>query len=276
MMKKQRVWFISGCSSGFGRGLARAALERGDCVAVTARNLDAVSDLVDKHAARARAIQLDVTDSSSVRRAVAQAIEAFGRIDVLVNNAGYALQGVFEDATDAQIRRVFETNVFGLMDLTRAVVSGMRTQGSGHIINLSSIVGRLSGPLLAYYSATKFAVEGLSEALAGELTDFGIRVTLIEPGPYATDFASRSLDPIASSDAYVKLTERANASYAGMIFDDPQAVVDAIVQVASLATPPLRLPVGTQALGMARDALRAQSTELERWAGLSTGGGYVV
>ncbi|WP_321886166.1 SDR family NAD(P)-dependent oxidoreductase [Burkholderia cenocepacia] len=275
-MKKQKVWFISGCSSGFGRGLAKAALERGDYVAVTARRLEAVSDLVEAWPGLAHAICLDVTDPAAVRSAVASALEAFGRIDVLVNNAGYALQGAFEDATDVQIRRIFETNVFGLMDLTRAVLPSMRAAGGGRIINLSSIVGRLSGPLLAYYSATKFAVEGLSEALAGELVDFGIRVSSIEPGPHATDFVSRSLDPIPVSEAYAGVTERAMAGLGGMEFDDPQAVVDAIIQVVESAIPPLRLPVGAHALNMARDALRAQSAELDRWAGLSTGAGYVV
>ncbi len=186
MPHPSRVWLISGCSTGFGRALAQAALERGDRVVATARRRAALAELAAAFGERVLTLELDVTRADQVRAVVEEARRRFGRIDVLVNNAGYGMQGSLEDVSDRDTRALFETNVFGVLSLTRAALPLMRAQRSGHIVNMSSVGGRTSAPLIGLYSATKFAIEGLSVALAGELAPHGIRVTVIEPGPGST------------------------------------------------------------------------------------------
>lgn len=257
-----RVWFITGCSSGFGRKLSEMLLDRGQRVVVTARDPDAVSDLGLLYPDSALIVRLDVTDPAQNRAAVAQALAAFRRIDVLVNNAGYGVQGPVEDIDDFHIRRVFETNVFGLIDLTRSVLPTLRAQRSGHIINLSSVAGRVGYPLLALYSGTKFAVEGFSEGLASEVASFGIRVTLIEPGPFATDFPNRSMELIPSSEPYRPITDAMQKALAGLPFGDPSEVINAIIHIAGSSDPPLRLVIGNYAVQSVRNSLMAQLAEL--------------
>src|SRR5580692_3975655 len=188
----QRVWFITGASTGFGRLLAQEVLKSGGKVVVTARKLDKVADLEAQYPQTAKAIALDVTNAGQVDSVVAQAIEKFGRVDVLVNNAGYGVAGAIEEVSEDEFMPMFETNVFGLLKVTKAFLPHLRKQRSGHILNISSIGGLIGGQGIGMYNATKFAVEGLSEALAAELAPLGIRVTVIEPGPFRTDFLGRS------------------------------------------------------------------------------------
>ena len=187
-----KVWLITGASTGLGRELAEQVLAAGGSVAATARKPEQLALLTENYGDQALALALDVTDQASIDAAVTATLAHFGRIDVLVNNAGYGLVGAIEEASENEFMPMFDTNVFGLLRVTRAVLPGMRQQGSGHILNLSSIGGLIATPGLGYYNATKFAVEGISEALTGELQPLGIRVTVVEPGPFRTDFLGRS------------------------------------------------------------------------------------
>lgn len=183
-----RVWFITGCSTGFGAALARAVLKQGDRVVVTSRKVEATHQFVGEFPGRAIPMELDVTRPQMVQHIVQQAIEQTGHIDVLVNNAGYGIVGAVEEVSDAEARQVFETNVMGLLHVTRAVLPHMRQRRSGHVINMSSMTGLFAPAGFGFYSGTKFAVEGLTEAMAAELKPLGIRVTLVEPGPFRTNF----------------------------------------------------------------------------------------
>ncbi len=201
-----KVWFITGCSTGFGRVFAETLLKIPVKLVATARqpqSLEALYRLSDKHPeAELLTLQLDITNSENIRNAVSAAEERFKRIDVLVNNAGYGMVGALEESNMAHIRSLFDTNVFGLIEMTQAVLPIMRKQRGGHIINMSSVAGVMSTPGLGIYNATKYAVEGLSEALALEVAELGIKVTLIEPGPFRTDFAGRSVDNMTELDDY--------------------------------------------------------------------------
>ena len=187
------VWLITGCSTGFGRELARRVLEHGWCAVITARRPETVGDLAKGHEDRALVLALDVDDEASIAAAVVAAEARFGRIDVLVNNAGYGYCAAIEEAEDDQVRAMFQTNVFGLAAMTKAVLPGMRKARSGAIVNISSVGGIVGNPGTGWYAATKFAVEGLSDALSKELGPLGIRVLIVEPGPFRTDWAGRSL-----------------------------------------------------------------------------------
>jgi NAD(P)-dependent dehydrogenase (short-subunit alcohol dehydrogenase family) len=187
-----KVWFITGCSTGLGRDLARAVLERGDRVVVTARDPASVRDLVAGRAGQAIALALDVTDREQAEAAVRDAIAAFGRIDVLVNNAGIGYFGAIEESEEAEVRRMFEVNVFGLARMIHLALPGMRERRRGHVVNIASIGGLRAFPAVGYYNATKFAVVGLSEALALETAPLGIKVTIVEPSGFRTDWAGRS------------------------------------------------------------------------------------
>ncbi len=180
-MSESKVWFITGTSSGFGKSLAEEVLAKGERVVATARKPEVLADLIEKYPETARAVKLDVNNLQEVKTAVSEAIKEFGRIDVLVNNAGYALVGAIEETTDEQIRRQFDTNVFGVLNVTREVLPVLREQKSGHIVNIGSVVGISAAPSMGIYSATKFALEGLSEALAAEVAPFGIKTMIVEP-----------------------------------------------------------------------------------------------
>ena len=192
-MSDSKIWFITGCSTGFGRELAEQVLARGERVVLTARNPGQVQDIAAKYPDHALALALDVTNEQAIRKAVADAEARFGQIDVLVNNAGYGYFSAIEDGEDAEIRRQFETNVFGLISLTRHVLPGMRERRSGRIINVSSIGGLVAFPATGYYHATKWAVEGFSESLSKEVGPLGIKVIIVEPGRFRTDWAGRSV-----------------------------------------------------------------------------------
>jgi len=271
-MKKS--WLITGCSTGFGRLLARDLLKKGQQVAATARNVDRLADLApDDHPDFLRD-ELDVTRGSQINHAVAAALERFGRIDVLVNNAGYGYFSTFEEGDTDEIRRMFETNVFGLIRLTQAVLPSMRRRRDGLIVNLSSIAGRVAFPRAAFYNATKFAVEALSEALHHEVRPFGIRVAVIEPGAYDTDFGPRSAvrspgltDPNAPYAAQAPIWDAA-AALMMPEKQDPQQVVDAIIAAADDTTPSFRrLPLGNDAAELVR---QRESMSDDEFIGLMT------
>lgn len=274
-MTDNKVWFITGCSTGFGRELARQVLDRGDRAVLTARNTAQLDDLVATYGERAFVLPLDVTDEAMIRQSVASAEAHFGRIDVLVNNAGYGYFSAIEEGEDDQIRRQFETNVFGLFSLTRHVLPGMRARRSGHIVNVSSVGGLVAFPATGYYHASKFAVEGFSESLSMEVAPLGIKVTIVEPGRFRTDWAGRSvieskilIDDYA--DTAGKRREQARA-YTGTQPGDPARGAAAIVTVVDEANPPLRLLLGPDAYQIAMARLDALRDNFTAWESLSTG-----
>jgi len=270
------VWFITGCSTGFGRELARHALERGYRVAVTARDPAAVADLAAGHGDRA--LVLDVTRAEQIAAAVGAAEARFGRIDVLVNNAGVGYFGSVEDSEDAEVRRMFEINFWGLANMTRAVLPGMRARRSGHIVNVSSMGGVRGAPAVGYYNATKFGLEGLSEALAQETAPLGIKVLIVEPSGFRTDWAGRSANqtkrPIADYDDTAGARLRMIRGYSGKQPGDPARAAAAIVQAVESPDPPLRLMLGKAALAAGRGKVEAMSRDFEAWAAVSEGADF--
>ncbi len=267
MKNKNRVWFITGSSSGFGRELAEQVLEGGEKVVATARNVGDVEDLVEKYPETARAVKLDVTNADDVKTSVEKAVAEFGKIDVLVNNAGYGLGGAIEEPSEEQIRRVFETNVFGAIRMMREVLPLMRERQSGHILNLSSIGGFRSGPSIGYYTATKFALEALSEALKQEVENLGIKVTLIEPGGFRTDFAGRSFEQPENRIADYVTSERIDkiGDYDGKQDGDPVKAVAAMIKVVDAENPPLRLPLGADAVKGMEEKMESVKQNIDEW-----------
>jgi NAD(P)-dependent dehydrogenase (short-subunit alcohol dehydrogenase family) len=265
-----RVWFITGASRGFGRVWADAALKRGDKVAATARVVTGVSDLVERYGDAVLPLTLDVTDVDQVKNAVAQAHAHFGKLDVVLNNAGYALVAAVEEATEADIRAEFDTNFMGAVRVIQAALPILRQQGSGHVIGVSSVAGVVASPITGFYHASKWAFEALHESLAQEVRAFGVKVTLLEPAPYATEFASQtSLKLAAGIDAYADLKRQVFASSANIDFGDPRATTDAIFGVVDAADPPLRLFLGTEGLPAARAAYLNRLATWEAWASVS-------
>ncbi|AYG61861.1 oxidoreductase [Rhizobium jaguaris] len=263
------TWFITGCSTGFGREIALKILSRGWQAVVTARNPADVADIAAISPDRCLALPLDVKDRRSIDSAVAAAIDRFGSIDVLVNNAGYGYRSAVEEGEEEEIRTVFETNVFGLTFVTQAVLPHMRARRRGHIVNLSSIAGRIAQPGSGFYAGTKFAVEGISDALRKELQPLGIGVMLVEPGGFRTDFAGRSLrqskEPIADYATTSGLRRRENSRIDGNQPGDPVRAAEAIIQAVLAEAPPFRLVLGADASRRLRDELKAQLRELEAW-----------
>ncbi|MGD1173499.1 oxidoreductase [Mycobacterium seoulense] len=261
-------WLITGCSTGFGREIARAALEAGHGVVVTARRADAVRDFADEFGDRAVPVALDVTDADQIAAAVSTADAAFGGIDVLVNNAGHGYLSAVEEGEDAEVRKLFEVNYFGAVNMIKAVLPAMRARGSGHIINMSSMTGLVANPPNAYYSSTKFALEAITEALATEVRPFGIKVTAIEPGAFRTDWATRSMKesgtPIAE---YVDVAARKDLikQFAEHLPGDPKKVAEAVLMVTTLDEPPLRLLLGRDVLKAMRDKIAGLSSSIEEW-----------
>ncbi len=252
------VWLITGCSTGFGRELATILIGRSYRVAATARDPAKIADLVAGHEASALALTLDVDRPAEIAAVVDRTKRTFGRIDVLVNNAGYGYLSAVEEGEDEEIRAMFETNVFGLAAITRAVLPVMRAQKSGAIVNISSQGGFIGFPGTGYYNATKFAVEGLSEALAKEVAPFGIKVLIVEPGPFRTDWAGRSLKaPKRPIEAYAETAvarRKAIQGYSGAQPGDPVRAAEAIIATVEQEKPPLRLPLG----GIAFEGMRAE------------------
>ena len=272
------VWLITGCSTGFGRELATLVLERGWRAVVTARDVTKVGDLVRGHEDRALALALDVDQPAQIDDVVRQAQARFGAVDVLVNNAGYGYLAAIEEGEDAEIRAMFETNVFGLIAATQAVLPGMRARRRGHVINVSSIGGLVSFAATGFYHATKFAVEGLSESLAIEVAPFGIKVTIIEPGPFRTDWAGRSIRQSAVRiDDYEQTAgerRRQTEARSGNQPGDPVRAAKAIITAYEAEHPPLHLVLGKPALGLARNKLETLKIELDTWEKTTLGADY--
>jgi NAD(P)-dependent dehydrogenase (short-subunit alcohol dehydrogenase family) len=240
-----KVWFITGASKGFGREFAKAALGRGDSVAATARNVDTLTDLVDAYGDAVLPITLDVTDNAAIVAAVEQAHDRFGRLDVVINNAGYGLFGAVEEISEQQLRDQLEVNLFGVFNVTKAVLPILRAQGSGHIIQISTIGGIAAFPILGGYHASKWALEGFTESLAQEVAGFGIKVTLVEPGGFATDWAGSSAVWGEKNPAYDEI----KASFfgrAGAAQPEPVGFGTAILKVVDAEQPPLRVLFGEQ------------------------------
>jgi NAD(P)-dependent dehydrogenase (short-subunit alcohol dehydrogenase family) len=264
------VWFITGCSTGFGRELARQVLGGGRRCVVTARNPGQVADLVELAPDRALALSLDVTDPAQIGAAVEAAQARFGRIDVLVNNAGVGYFGSVEESEEAAVRRMFEINLWGLANTTRAALPGMRARRSGAIVNISSIGGIRAFPAVGFYNATKFAVEGLSESLSLELAPLGIKVLIVEPSGFRTDWAGRSADEapqtIADYADTAGKTRNAIRGASGRQAGDPVRAAAAIIQAVEAPEPPLRLLLGKAALAGGRAKIEMLRTDFEAWA----------
>jgi NAD(P)-dependent dehydrogenase (short-subunit alcohol dehydrogenase family) len=259
----EKIWFITGASKGFGREWTEAALERGDKVAAVSRSATAFDDLVGKYDEAILPLRVDVTDRVAVTAAVQQAIERFGRLDVVVNNAGYGLFGMVEEVTEEQARAQVEVNTFGPLWVTQAVLPQMRAQGNGHIIQVSSIAGVFSLPGLGLYHASKFGLEGFTASLAAEVKGFGIKVTLVEPAGYATDWAGPSAVHADQQPQYDDF-RAAMARPAGKR-GDPSATRDAILKVVDAGEPPLRIFFGQGPLPVIKKEYAARIAEWEAW-----------
>lgn len=274
---KDSVWLISGCSTGFGREIALAALEGGALVAVTARRPDAIADICERFPEQAIALPLDVGSSAEIEASVAAILDRFGRIDALVNNAGYGYVAAIEEGEEDAVRALFEVNFFGALALTRAVLPVMRRQGSGHIINNSSQAGIMANPGTGYYSASKYALEGLMEALQKEMAPLGIRVTSVQPGAFRTDWSGRSMQrSVVSIDDYQHVHERLEmiAAIDGKQPGDPVRAARIFVDLYTMPEPPAQLVLGAGALATYRDKLAAVSAGLDKLEALTTAADY--
>jgi NAD(P)-dependent dehydrogenase (short-subunit alcohol dehydrogenase family) len=272
------TWLITGCSTGLGRALARAVLAKGDNAVVTARDTATLQDLAAEFPTTALAVPLDVTDQSQVEAAVQQAVERFGGVDVLVNNAGYGYRAAIEEGADADVRTLFDTNVFGPVAMIKAVLPGMRTRRSGAIVNISSIGARICPPGSGYYSATKAALEGISGSLQKELAPLGITVTAVEPGGFRTDFAGRSLTQSAEAiDDYAQTAgkrRKENDTVHGTQQGDPDRAAQVIINAVEAAETPGFLLLGEDAAKAFDAVAEAQRAEVDRWRELTVSTGY--
>jgi NAD(P)-dependent dehydrogenase (short-subunit alcohol dehydrogenase family) len=278
MGKTARTWFITGASTGFGRLLAEELLKRGERVAATARDSAKVQDLETKYPSTARALALDVTEPAQIDEAARQAIATFGQIDVLVNNAGYGVNGAIEEVSEEEFEPMFQTNIYGLIRTTRAFLPHFRQQRNGHIFNFSSIGGLIGTAGWGFYNTTKFAVEGFSEALAAEMKPLGVHVTVIEPGPFRTDFLGRS-GKLAQRELpeYAETAGKAREylrTQAGKQPGDPQKAVEALIAAADSPNPPLHLILGKIALTRFRDKLSQWQKEIAAWETVTAGADY--
>jgi len=261
----EKVWFITGSSKGFGRVWAEAALARGDRVAATARRVSTLAPLVERYGNQIAAITLDVTDKAAVDAAIRQAHANFGRLDVVVNNAGYGLFGAIEEISEAEARAQIETNLFGALWVTQAALPIMRAQGSGHIIQVSSIGGVNAFPTVGLYHASKWGLEGFSQSLAAEVAAFGIKVTLVEPGGYATDWSGPSAQRATPMPAYEDARAAIASFRSGNIPGDPDATGPAILKVVDAKEPPLRIFFGSGGLPMTRAEYARRLDTWEKW-----------
>ena len=267
-----KVFLVTGSSRGLGRQITEKALAAGHSVVATARTPEQLSDLVERYGERVRAIRLDVTDPEAARAAVATAVAEFGRLDVVVNNAGYANTVSVEDITDADFREQVDTNLFGVVNVSKAAVPVLREQGGGHIIQVSSVGGRMPTPGMSAYQAAKFAVGGFSEVLALEVAPLGIKVTVLEPGGMRTDWAGSSMKVPPISAPYEQTVGKIVAmrgDFATRAAGDPAKVADAVLTVAGLDEPPVRLLLGSDAYHYAQQVARARTESDEKWRELS-------
>jgi NADP-dependent 3-hydroxy acid dehydrogenase YdfG len=260
-----KVIFITGASRGFGKIWAEAFLKRGDKVAATARNINHLDDLVAQYGDQVLPLQLDVNNRKADFAAVQQAKDYFGRIDVLINNAGYGLFGAIEETSEKEARDQIEVNVFGLLWVTQAVIPIMREQGYGHIINLSSVLGLVSVPTLGLYNASKYAVEGITETLAAEVKQFGIKVSLVEPNGYSTDWGGASAIHTTAMPEYDQLKANFQAGFTEDFFGNPAATTEAIIKLVDAENPPLHLFLGKKAYPWVKEVYQSRFAEWEEW-----------
>ncbi len=265
----EKVWLITGSSRGFGRALAEAVLAQGDRVVATARDTAALADLAVRWPQTSLVAELDVTSPEQIKKVVQEAVAAFGKLDVLVNNAGYGLLGAVEECSDSQLRRNFEVNFFGALNLIRCVLPHFRAQKSGHVLNMSAAAAITNYPGFGVYGASKCALEGVSESLAAEGRSFGLKVTIVEPGPFRTEFISRSLETVSSSaqeyDATVGRFGKLLAGINGKQAGDPEKAAHAIIQAVEAERPPLRLVLGRYAIEKTRRKWVQGEAELKMW-----------
>ena len=265
-----KVWFITGASRGFGRVWAEAALKRGDKVAATARTLASIADLKDKYSANVLTLELDVTRPDQVKTALAQAHDHFGRLDIVLNNAGYSLVGTIEEASADEVRALYETNIFGTLSVIQAVLPLLRKQGGGHILGTSSGLGHVTMPVIGYYCSSKWAFEAIHESLATEVKPFGIKVTIIEPGAYATDFGSpESLKFTTGLDIYADFKTHFFERLRSVERGNPDATPEAIFKIVDAENPPLRFFLGSHNLPSVRAAYAERLATWEAWESVS-------
>lgn len=264
-----KIWLITGCSTGFGRALAQVAAQKGDQVAGTVRQMRQVAEFEALVPGNLYAVLMDVTDAQQIKKGVAQVIDRYGRIDVLVNNAGYGSMGPIEEVSGAELRRQFEVNVFGAVDLVREVLPHMRAQGAGHIINVTSIAGLRANAGLGAYNGSKFALEGIGEALAREVGPLGIKVTNVEPGPFRTEWAGRSAtytdisieDYQVSAGKTLEYLRKVDGNQQG----DPFKAAEAMYALTELENPPIHLPLGAIAYRRLREKIQELTQEVDQY-----------
>jgi NADP-dependent 3-hydroxy acid dehydrogenase YdfG len=268
--QNSKVWFITGASRGFGRVWADAALKRGDKVAATARKLASIADLEEKYGENVLTLELDVTNHEQVKSVVEQAHAHFGRLDIVLNNAGYSLVGMIEEAGADDVRALYETNIFGPLAVIKAALPLLRAQGGGHILGTSSGLGHVTMPVIGYYCSSKWAFEAIHESLATEVKDFGIKVTIIEPGAYATEFGSQdSLKFAPGMDIYQDFKTHFFERLRGMKRGDPDATPQALFQIVDAENPPLRFNLGSHNLDWVRTAYAERIATWEEWQEVS-------
>jgi len=265
-----KVWFITGASRGFGRIWADAALQRGDKVAATARKLASIADLKEKYGENVLTLELDVTKPDQVNATVAQAHAHFGRLDIVLNNAGYSLVGTIEESSADDVRALYDTNIFGPLSVIKAALPLLRKQGGGHILGVSSSLGHVTLPVIGYYCSSKWAFEAIHESLATEIKPFGIKVTIVEPGAYATEFGSQdSLKFAAGLDIYADYKTQFFGRLGGMERGDPNATPEALFKMVDSENPPLRLFLGSKNLPGVRAAYADRLATWEAWESVS-------
>jgi len=276
--KMKKTWLITGCSGGFGHVLAEAVLNRGENVVVTARKPESLQELVNRFPETARSCALDVTREGDAAKAVDLAVSSFGQLDVLVNNAGFGFIGAIEEATPTEYRPMFETNVFGLIETTRAALPALRKNKGARIVNFSSGAGLAGHAGSGYYCATKFAVEGLSEALAEEVAPLGIGVIIVEPGPFRTGFLGRSINAAKREMPEYHGTAGKMRAYResddGKQAGDPKKAVEVILKAVASEEPPLHLPLGERAYSLARNKIKAFTAVIDAWEKEATATGF--
>jgi NAD(P)-dependent dehydrogenase (short-subunit alcohol dehydrogenase family) len=271
-LSMSKIWFITGSSRGLGRAFTEVILEAGHLVVATARKPEQLADLSKTYGDRIRTVRLDVTSPAEVQKTVAAAKEAFGRIDVVVNNAGYGFIGAFEEMAADEFKGQIDTNFWGVVNVTRAVLPALREQGFGHIIQVTSVGGRLGVPGLSGYHAAKFAVEGLSETLAQEIKPLGLKLTIVEPGGFRTDWAGASMAFAKPMKAYAPLLGAIRGymeQHSGYEPGDPRKAGHVLLQLVEMEQPPLRLPLGKDAIMFLSNSYQTNSDELQRWADIT-------
>ncbi|MGV3459106.1 MAG: SDR family NAD(P)-dependent oxidoreductase [Flavobacterium sp.] len=261
-----KVWFITGASRGFGRVWAEAALQRGDKVAATARNLESIAMLNEQFGVNVLTLELDVTNAAQAEKAVQKAHAHFGRLDIVLNNAGYSLVGTIEEASASDVKAMYDTNIFGALAVIQAALPLLREQGYGHILGTSSNLGHITLPVIGYYASSKWAFEAIHESLALEVKDFGIKVTIIEPGAYATEFGSQeSLKFAPGMDIYTEYKANFFDSLKEMDRGNPAATPTGLFAAVDARNPPLRLSLGSHNLQWVRDTYASRMAEWEAW-----------